>query len=140
MLQAEYQKNPPDFDELITLSQFFAADLFAFKESPFSPEQEVRISRMIRRDETVSHGYRDVGGHGRERAPVEPRPLAKRTSASGDCLYIELALNLGGTQGIRSIGLGPRCSTEVESEMSAVISGTVPDVMLWRSDVRVEEA
>jgi len=135
MLQSEYQKKPPDYKELVTLSRFFAADLFAFKEHAFAQEQEVRISRMVNREATETHGYRDVGGHDRNRTPLPALPLAVRTNASGDCLYMALPLNQGDAQGVRSIGFGPHCLESARQELLEQARRLSHSVDIWQSTV-----
>jgi len=137
MLQTEFQKTHP-FGELGRLVQFFAADLFAFKEATFAREQEVRISRMIRRDPTMEHGYRDIGGHDRNKEPLAALPLSIRGSASGACLYTAMPLNLGGISSIRSIGFGPRCSEETERQVKSAIGSMMSTGAVWRSEAMIE--
>lgn len=133
MLQHEYQQKPDDYGELITLANFFAADMFAFKEKSFESEKEVRISRMIRKDPSATLGYADVGGHDRNKRPLSALALGSRTTASGACIYLPLPLIQGLARGIRSIGFGPRCTTETRRRVEAIVKDAMPEVALWQA-------
>lgn len=133
MLQTEVRRDPPDYPELIRLAQFYAADSFAFKEASFSQEQEVRISRLIRRNGAAAFGCLDVGGTGRNNAPLPAYPVATRSTVSGECLYIALPLASRDAQGIRSIGFGPACSQKDRQVIEAAATRVIPNIEVWNS-------
>jgi len=106
MLQTEYEKNPDDRDGITELARFFSADLFAFKHPDFAAEGEVRISRLLLRDDVPGPGVYDGGGHCIDGTPLPALPVHERQGAHGPTRYVALPLARDGQTAIRSLTFG----------------------------------
>ncbi|WP_342360717.1 DUF2971 domain-containing protein [Terrarubrum flagellatum] len=136
MLQDHYCAGPNDRRELSSLATYFVADLFAFKHPAFVAENEIRVSRMLVVDESEKYGLRDVGGRTASGNRVDALDVKMRPGLFGDTRYIELPLSVGHCgSAIKSIGLGPACSTSVEAEIQDMNRSLPEPLQVWRSPI-----
>ncbi len=134
MLQRQYEEDPNDIDGLKELARFFVADLFAFKDKAFALEREIRVSRLLVADVSGTHGLKDEGGHRADGTSVAPLPIKLRVGPFGPTRYVELPLTTrSGKSAIRSIGFGPTCPDNVQSEFRDLNLALPDPAELWKS-------
>lgn len=111
---------------------------FCIKDSRFASEQEVRITRAIRRDpndpnKLIDHGL-NIFGMKFSGPFADPFEVKCRAGAYGPTSYIELPTVYNGTSALKSVGFGPRTTFEDEQTIRAACEN-LPSVELWRSDL-----
>ncbi|MDM7929053.1 DUF2971 domain-containing protein [Blastomonas fulva] len=110
----QYKEDPEDIETLVEYARHAAADLFCIKHPCFLDEREVRVSRMLARDE---HGVLfDPGGHASDGADTLPLAVLDRETKFGTAKYISLPLgNADGGNAIVEVGLGPTMSDQAKT-------------------------
>jgi hypothetical protein len=130
IVQEQYAESPDDLATLRDYAQRLAVDLFSVKHPGFADEREVRISRMLIRENEGQ--LTDVGGNRIGEAGTPALPVMFRNGRFGQTRYIALPLiRDDGSCAIVSAGLGPAMSAAAAVDHSRFFETLGLDV--WRS-------
>ena len=111
VVQAQWDEAPGDVVILVEFARRAAADLFTIKHPCFADEREIRISRMLVRD---NDELQDVGGNRTDGGKTPVLDVATRDGAFGPIRYVALPLTRDdGTSAIINVGFGPAMSTNI---------------------------
>lgn len=130
IVQSQHADHPDDLATLRDYAQHFAVDLFSVKHPCFADEREVRISRMLVRENGGQ--LTDVGGNRIDGADTPALPVGLRNGRFGQTRYVALPLiRDDGSCAIISAGLGPTMDVEDAVNHARFFEALGLDV--WRS-------
>ena len=130
VLQEQFEDEPNDHETLSHYARRLAADLFSMKHPCFADEREVRMSRMLYRDETGQ--LNDPGGNRTGGGETPALLVEERGTAFGPARFVALPLvRDDASSAIVSVGFGPTMSAEVASANRDMFESHGLEV--WRS-------
>jgi hypothetical protein len=108
----------------------FAIDLLYLKNPTFFEEQEIRITRLIIKDE--NENLRDVGGNS-EIKKIDALPILSRRGKKKFVNYVELPLEIPNQNIIKEIILGPKNEISVKSVKTLLTAYGMTEVKVKKS-------
>ncbi|MBK8772027.1 MAG: DUF2971 domain-containing protein [Rhizobiales bacterium] len=121
-------------DEIRLLSQFVAADLFAFKHHAFRAEKEIRVSRIVLRG-LRDNEYQDSIGHTAKGHELKSIPIKNRNGKYGETSYLELPTKDVRESALVSIGFGPSTTVGSRETIAEALKKSLSQVSTWQSSI-----
>jgi hypothetical protein len=135
MLNEQFLEKPENQEEIRSLAQFIAADLFSFKHPSYSLEKEIRISRMALKNTKSGRVYKAASGKTAAGESLKSLPVKVRETSYGSTHYLELSFRNKNGDALQSVGCGPVSSARVEIALGQLVRKHYPTMTIWRSSI-----
>ena len=128
-LHAIWKLNNEDYEDVQTPSKIFAIDLAYLKNPTFFEEQEIRIIRLLVKEEK---NFIDIGGNS-EINDINPLPILNRKRNENDIKYIKLPIKIRSEHIIKEIIIGPKNENLVENVERFLFASGLNNVSVKKS-------
>lgn len=119
-----------DYQAIDFYAKGFSIDLHYFKNPSFFEEQEIRVTRLVVKDE--SDNFIDVGGNS-ELKKIIPLPILARQRKGETVQYIELPIDLPTQNVIKEIIIGPKNTMRIKDLKDLLSSLGFSDIKIKKS-------
>lgn len=119
-----------DYKAIDFYAKRFSIDLHYFKNPTFFEEQEIRVTRLVVKDE--SDNFIDVGGNS-ELKKIESLPILSRQRKGESIKYLELPIDLPTQDVIKEIIIGPKNSMRIKDLKVLLSNLGFPNVKIKKS-------